>query len=70
MDFAVLRALTSYHCGPGSIASVNAMCGLSFHWFLRYLLPTESFPWVLSAKLPLQTSEKNNNTFQQVLKNS
>ena len=28
MDFAVLKALTSDHCGPGSNAGVNAMCGL------------------------------------------
>ena len=26
------------------------------HWFLRYLLPTESFPWVLSGKLALTKS--------------
>ena len=25
-------------------------------WFLRYLLPTESFPWVLSGKLALTKS--------------
>ena len=58
MDFTVVRVLTSDHCGLGSNAGVWMPCvGWSCHWFLRYLLPTESFPWVLSGKLTLSPTQ-------------
>ena len=35
-DGAVVRALTSYQCGPGSNPGVDAICGLRLLWDLSF----------------------------------
>ena len=35
-DGTVVRALTSYQCGPGSNPSIDAICGLSFLLVLSF----------------------------------
>ena len=36
-DGAVVRALASHQCGPGSIPGPGVICGLSLCWFLTLL---------------------------------
>ena len=36
-DGAVVRALASHHCGPGSIPRPGVICGLSLCWFSTLL---------------------------------
>ena len=50
-DGAVVRALASHHCGPGSNPGVDVMCGLSLLLVLR-----EVVLWVLRVFLSLQKS--------------
>ena len=73
MDFAVMRALTSDHCGPGSNAGVNAMCGLILSLVLALPAPNWEFSlgtlWKTNTNKVLPNLE-HTNTFQQVLKNS
>ena len=73
MDFAVMRALTSDHCGPGSNAGVNAMCGLILSLVL--VLPAPNWEFSLGTLWKTNTNKvlpnlEHTNTFQQVLKNS
>ena len=61
---AVVRALASHRCGPGSYPGVDAICGLS--WLLILSLAPRGF----SPGTPVFPSLERTDTFQRVLMNS
>ena len=62
-DGAVVRALASHQCGPGSNTGVDAICGLSLLLVLSFA-PRGFFPGTLVFPSPQKPTFPNSNSIR------